>query len=166
MIATDAHSMKKVVIITDGEDLQAFRLMSHGGDHGLDFRSEEILGAFHGSKRRSSTLLRRAVFGEGEFEDGRAWKDGGPARNKRTRHSDAAGKTRVRYIARRIERIVRIEEPDLWNLVTPPDLADEVREALSMEVKERLTCVRMSDLIRITVDEVEDRFHSMGAGHS
>lgn len=155
--------MKKIVIITDGEDLRAFRLTTRRSNRGLRYDTEEVDVSFHGSHRHSPAMLEHAVFGESDLPAPVKKADGGDARRRTMlRGIDDPDEREVQCIAKWITRVIRREKPDLWNLMAPPDLSNELFEVLDSDVMERLTCVQIGDLLEITAEQVEEHFHPMG----
>ncbi|MFV2041385.1 MAG: hypothetical protein ACC644_05265 [Candidatus Hydrothermarchaeales archaeon] len=163
----DLSPMKKVVIITDGDYLRAFRLEISPCDCSCEFSASEIDVQDRERKAPSSDLIAEALFGDSEPRQGGrcARRDRGstlqPCLNRRVQPGTAA----LRIIGRRIEEIVNENHPDLWNLVAPEDICGELYSLLDSELKRRMTCVQMADLLAITTGQLEEHFRSAGFDH-
>lgn len=56
-------------------------------------------------------------------------------------------------MAGRVEKMLRKERPEVWNLVAPPELMDGLVEAVDPVIRKQLACVHLEDLLAIIPDE-------------
>lgn len=64
----------------------------------------------------------------------------------------------LEMLAERIVGVVSHERPELWNLVAPQEVADELARLLCDEACERLTRTVSDDMINVSLAEVVLRF--------
>ncbi len=118
----------KLIVVTDGVRFRAFRFSARRQGDDLFFHCAEIPGAACG------------VLIDGDVDCG------------------SGGGEDIEGLADRIVGLVSHEQPELWNLVAPSDVGDQLGRFLGGDAGERLTKTISDNMINVSLAEVVLRF--------
>jgi hypothetical protein len=130
----NANKLIKLIVVTDGSRLRAFRFSARRQHGGLYFHCQEILDS---QEADGSRLPDDA--------------DGGGA-------AECDWSARLEALAGQIEGLVVHEHPALWNLVAPPELVDRLRPMLCGDARHCLTRAVGDNMINDDLSQVVIRF--------
>ena len=143
--------------------MRVFRMTAMRGKRGLEFRTSEINCEPLSGRKHDPALLEHAVFGETDPGAGGVDVPRSKLRQEVPRSHQLLRPGKGEFIAGSIGDIIDREQPDLWNLVAPPELSTEIEGALDQQSRDRLTSVQIGDLLEVTAEAVEERFHPLCA---